>query len=183
MRYLDVKVNLRHNAAVRDAVDAILEQWRTERPEVEIDPVAVVGRVRRLELLLSRQVRAGLADHDLADWEFDVLATLRRSGPPFVLAVGRLQATMMVSSGTMTHRLDRLERRGLLTRAPDPADRRGVLVQLTEAGRELVDQVLVAHLANERALLAGLSRAEQASLAELLRKLLLHLGDRAPDQR
>lgn len=121
-----------------------------------------------------------LAEHGLSMWQYAVLATLARGSAASQLALAQ---QIHYDKTRLITLLDGLEAAGLVTRAPDPADRRGVLVQLTEAGRELVDQVLVAHLANERALLAGLSRAEQASLAELLRKLLLHLGDRAPDQR
>ncbi|WP_223198743.1 MarR family winged helix-turn-helix transcriptional regulator [Solihabitans fulvus] len=166
---------------VRDAVDMIIEQWRTQRPGIGPEPIGVVGRVSRLESLLGKGIADNFAKHGLGPWEFDVLATLRRAGEPFVRTVGSLQGSMMISSGTMTHRLDRLEQRALVGRAPDPNDRRGVLVRLTPEGLALVDEVVVTHLATERTLLAGLTQAEQDQLAALLRTLLLHLGDTAPE--
>ncbi|GAB3914352.1 MarR family transcriptional regulator [Kibdelosporangium lantanae] len=161
--------------AVRDAVDTIMDQWRVERPDVDPEPMGVTVRAARLAALLERGMDDTLADHGLAGWEFEVLASLRRSGPPYELTVGRLLATMMISSGTMTHRLDRLEKRRLVVRTKNPDDRRGIRVRLTEDGRQLVDEVLVAHLARERELLGGLDEAGQQQLAGLLRKLLLSL--------
>ncbi|MFB9427807.1 MarR family winged helix-turn-helix transcriptional regulator [Streptoalloteichus tenebrarius] len=167
----------RRQSPFEDAVAAIIEQWRRERPDLDPSPIGVVGRLGRLAVLIDRGLAQNFARFDLSGWEFDVLAALRRSGEPFRLTVGRLQSTMMISSGTMTHRLDRLEKRGLVERAPDPTDRRGVLVQLTAGGREVVDEAVVAHLDRERQLLSGLDESGQRQLADLLRRLLVHLGD------
>ncbi|SHE69641.1 MarR family winged helix-turn-helix transcriptional regulator [Streptoalloteichus hindustanus] len=174
------RAKARPRSPFEDAVAAIIDQWRRERPDLDPSPIGVVGRLGRLTVLIDRGLAQNFARYDLTGWEFDVLAALRRSGDPFRLTVGRLQSTMMISSGTMTHRLDRLEKRGLVERAPDPADRRGVLVQLTHGGRELVDEVVGAHLDRERQLLAGLDGPGQDQLADLLRQLLVHLGD-TPD--
>jgi DNA-binding MarR family transcriptional regulator len=162
---------------VGDAVDTILDQWRAERPDLDPRPMGVTVRAARLAALLERGMDDTLADHGLAGWEFEVLASLRRSGSPFELTVGRLLSTMMISSGTMTHRLDRLEKRRLVVRAKDPQDRRGIRVRLTADGRELVDEVVGEHLDRERQLLAGLDDEGQQQLADLLRRLLLSLND------
>lgn len=162
---------------MRDAVDMIMDQWLAERPDLDPRPMGITVRTARLAALLERGTDDNLADHGLAGWEYEVLASLRRRGSPYALTVGRLQSTMMISSGTMTHRLDRLEKRGLVARSKDPEDRRGIRVRLTPLGRELIDEVVVTHLDRERALLAGLDAAAQDQLAELLRKLLLSLDD------
>jgi DNA-binding MarR family transcriptional regulator len=162
---------------MRDAVDTILDQWLAERPDLDPDPMGVTVRVARLAALFERGMDDTLAAQGLAGWEFEVLASLRRSGSPFELTVGRLLSTMMISSGTMTHRLDRLEKRRLVARTKDPLDRRGIRVRLTGEGRQLVDEVVVAHLDRERELLGGLDVEGQRKLADLLRKLLLSLDD------
>ena len=162
---------------MQDAVDRIMAQWREQRPDLDPTNMGVVGRLSRAGALVGKALEENFARFGLSRWEFDVLASLRRSGAPHLLTVGRLQATMMISSGTMTNRLDRLERRGLVARQPDPEDRRGVLVQLTSEGLRLVDEVVEPHLAAETAILAPLTSDEQDQLAGLLRKLLLHLGD------
>ncbi|SMC97957.1 MarR family winged helix-turn-helix transcriptional regulator [Kibdelosporangium aridum] len=155
-----------------DTVDKIIQQWRHERPELDLAPMAVTARLTRLAALLERGVDDTLAAQGLASWEFEVLASLRRNGSPFVLSVGRLQATMMISSGTMTHRLDRLEKRGLVARSKDLNDRRGIQVSLTPDGRTLIDNVIEARLARERDLLTTLDKDQQTNLASLLRGLL-----------
>jgi DNA-binding MarR family transcriptional regulator len=164
-------------AAQRDAVDAILDQWRAERPDVDVSGMAVIGRISRLERVLGVELARVFATHHLERWEFDVLATLRRSGPPFELTVGELLESMMLASGTISHRIDRLEQRGLVERRPDPADGRVVRVRLSRSGRSLVDKALVDHAANETRLLNGLSRREQDQLAALLRRLHLSVGE------
>ncbi|GAA2814500.1 MarR family winged helix-turn-helix transcriptional regulator [Crossiella cryophila] len=167
---------------MRDAVDVIIEQWAREKPGFDVSPVGIVGRTARLHALLDKGIGANFARFGLAHWEYDVLASLRRAGAPYRLTVGQLMASMMISSGAMTNRIDRMAARGLLTREPDPADRRGVLVRLTEAGVTMAEQVLVPHMETERDLLSGLSAKEQQQLAALLRKALLSLEGPAPQQ-
>jgi DNA-binding MarR family transcriptional regulator len=165
----------------RDAVDLLAEQWRRERPDLDPGPMTVVGRISRAHVRLHREVEALFERHGLPPGGFDVLATLRRAGEPYRLSPTRLHRSLMIASGSMTARLDRLEALRLVERSPDPHDRRALLVGLTPAGRELVDVVIAEHLANEDRLLAGLDRHERAALAALLRKLLLALGDAAPE--
>jgi len=154
-----------------DAVDRIVEQWSRERPELDPNPMAVVGRIVRLARELDAPLQRVFGRFALDRGEFDVLASLRRAGDPYRLNPGALVASMMVTSGAVTKRVDRLERVGLVVREPDPQDRRGVLIRLTPKGLELVDQAVEEHLANEERLLAALSRGERERLAHLLRKL------------
>jgi DNA-binding MarR family transcriptional regulator len=136
-----------------------------------------LGRVKRLAQLFERGTRDNFARHGLEPWEFDVLATLRRAGPPYRLSAGQLGRAMMVTSGTVTHRLDRLENAKLVRRIDDPQDRRGVLIELTREGLQLVDSVLEHHLRTEVDLIAGLTKVQQEQLADLLRRLLVARGD------
>jgi DNA-binding MarR family transcriptional regulator len=159
----------------RDGVDLILEQWRRERPELDSSPIGVIGRVSRLARELEQRLEPVYREHGLEPGWHDVLATLRRSGPPYQLRPSEFTSTLMLTSSGTTKRLDRLEQAGLITRAPDPDDRRGTLITLTAAGRELIDSVTEAHLDNERRLLSALSDEEQRRLADLLRKLRLGL--------
>src|SRR4051812_40348396 len=159
----------------RDGVDAILEQWRAERPDLDPTPIGIVGRVSRLARELEARLEPVYKAHGLEPGWHDVLATLRRSGPDYRLRPTDLtNASMLTSSGT-TKRLDKLEQAGLIRREADPNDRRGTLITLTRAGRELIDSVTAAHLANEAQLISALDADEQAALAALLRKLLLAL--------
>lgn len=151
---------------------AIVSSWRRERPDLDVAPLEVLSRVSRLSRRLDLTRSSAFAAHGLDSWAFDVLAALRRSGEPYELSPGALTAETLVTSGTMTNRVDRLERSGLVQRHPDPSDRRGVLVRLTPAGREVVDAALTDLLASERPLLAGLSEGDQETLARLLRRLL-----------
>lgn len=167
----------------RDHVDFILEQWARERPDLDASPMGVIGRTTRAARSLDRGLQEGFRPFDIAGWAFDVLATLRRSGPPFRLTPTKLSDTLMLSSGAMTNRLDHLECAGLIERLPDPTDRRGVLVALTAKGRALIDEAIAAHVANEHRLLAALSPEEQRTLAALLRKLLLSLDGAAAPER
>lgn len=162
-----------------DAVDDILAQWRRERPDVDVAPMGVIGRISRLQQLLNRELREFFAGHGLENWEFDVLATLRRSGAPYELTAGALLRTSMVTSGAITNRIDRLEARGLVERVRDAGDRRSVRIRLTGAGLALVDEVVGLHARNEARLLAGLDPAERERLADTLRTLLESLGDTA----
>jgi len=156
---------------VPDAVDRILEQWALERPELDASPMAVVGRIQRLARQLDAPLQRVFGRFSLDLGEFDVLATLLRAGQPYRLTPGELAESMMVTSGAVTKRVDRLERVSLLAREPDPRDRRGVLVNLTPEGLELINQAVEQHLDNEERLLAALSRKEREQLARLLRKL------------
>ena len=157
---------------MRDAVDDILDQWARERPDLDATPIGVIGRMSRLARALEARLEPVYADHGLEAGWHDLLATLRRQGPPFTLRPTDLtNASMLTSSGT-TKRLDKLESAGLIRREPDPNDRRGTLIALTPAGRELIDSVTAAHLANERRLLEALDEGEKRVLADLLRKLL-----------
>ena len=155
-----------------DEVDRIVAAWRREVPGVDVEPLEVLSRVSRLAHHLDRHRAAAFARHGVEPWEFDVLAALRRSGAPYELSAGRLTAETLVTSGTMTNRVDRLAARGFVERRPDPDDGRGVLVGLTGAGREVVEAALAALVERERTLLADLSAADQAALAALLRRLV-----------
>ncbi len=158
---------------MRDEVDRLVEAWRRERADLDLRPMEVLSRVTRLGHHLDRARRQAFAEHDIESWEFDVLAALRRSGTPYQLSPGRLLKETLVTSGTMTNRVDRLVARGLVERMPDPNDRRGVLVRLTAAGRVTVDSALEGLLSREQALLAGLDTAEQRTLARLLHTLVV----------
>jgi DNA-binding MarR family transcriptional regulator len=161
--------------AERDGVDLILEQWRSERPELDPSPIGVIGRISRLARELEQRLEPVYREHGLEPGWHDVLATLRRTGPPYQLRPSDFAGQLMLTSSGTTKRLDRLEQAGLITRAPDPDDRRGTLITLTEAGHELIDAVTEAHLDNERELLGALTSDEQQRLADLLRKLMLGL--------
>lgn len=165
-----------------DVVDQILAQWRKERPDVDVWPMGVVGRITRLSRLLDRELKEFFAGHGLERWEFDVLATLRRSGPPYELTAGALNRAAMVTSGAVTNRIDRLAARGLVERLPDEEDRRSVRVRLTDQGRAMVDEIVGPHVANEVRLLAGLAPEERDRLTGLLRGLLESLGDTSADE-
>jgi DNA-binding MarR family transcriptional regulator len=160
-----------------DAVDAIIAMWAREKPELDAAPMGIVGRISRLSRLLDKELKDFFAGHGLEFWEFDVLATLRRSGEPYELSAGALLKTAMVTSGAITNRVDRMETKGLVQRVPDPGDRRGVRIRLTPAGLELIDKLMPLHVANERRLLAVLGDDERGALADLLRALASGLGD------
>lgn len=156
-----------------DAVDWILEQWQRERPDLDASPMAVMGRIARLAKHFERSIQATVSEFGLNPGEFDVLATLRRSGKPYQLSPTDLFNAMMVSSGTMTHRIDRLEQADLVKRIPDPGDRRGTLIQLTHKGFNVIEKATEAHVANGHRLLNTLKKKEREVLAELLHQLLM----------
>jgi DNA-binding MarR family transcriptional regulator len=158
-----------------DPVDAILAQWQQERPDLDVSAMGIVGRIGRLTKYLERSLQEVFSEFDLQAGEFDVLATLRRSGQPHQLTPTTLFNTLMISSGTMTYRLDRLEQAALVQRIPDPSDRRGTLIQLTTKGFAVIDTAVEAHVANLNRLLSGLEEPEREALAQLLRKLLISL--------
>jgi len=157
---------------MEDEVDRLIEAWRRERPDLDVAPMEVLSRVSRLARHLDRARSQAFDTHGLESWEFDVLAALRRAGTPYQLSPGRLLKETLVTSGTMTNRVDRLAARGLVERLPDPNDRRGVLVQLTPAGRDKVDAAMADLLTHERALLGGLSERDQQKIARALRELV-----------
>jgi DNA-binding MarR family transcriptional regulator len=163
-----------------DAVDRIAAQWRRERPDVDPSPMEVVGRISRLAALLDRELDRVFSAHGISGGDFDVLASLRRAGAPYRLTPGELSRSTMVTTGGTTKRLDRLEARGLIRREPDPRDRRGKLIALTDEGLALVDRVVGEHFANEARLLSALPDASRGRLVGLLRELLLSLDDRPP---
>lgn len=148
-------------------------QWRRERPEIDPFPMALLGRLNEASLIVMRDwLTPVMARFGLQPGEFDVLATLRRSGPPYALTPTALYETTMMSSGGMTARIDRLEKAGLVERRKHPTDRRGTLVALTRKGRALIDRAYDAHAANEAELVSVLSRSEQKTLDGLLAQLI-----------
>ncbi|ESA37400.1 transcriptional regulator [Leptolyngbya sp. Heron Island J] len=155
-----------------DQIDKILTQWRDETPDLDLSSLAVIGRILQLARLLEKHRETVLADFDLNLWSFDMLATLRRQGPPYQLKPTELYGLLMLSSGAMTNRIDRLEKAGWVTRLRDPDDRRSVIVQLTNQGMEYVDTVMPVLFERENRLLDDLSQAETATLITLLRKFL-----------
>jgi DNA-binding MarR family transcriptional regulator len=166
---------MERTAQARDEVDDLVAAWQAERPDLDVKPLQVLSRVSRLARHLDRARRAAFAGHDLEPWEFDVLAALRRQGSPYELSPGALLRTTLVTSGTMTNRVDRLEQAGLVRRRPDPEDKRGVLVTLTAAGQTRVDAALADLLESEQALLASLPEDSRQTLADLLSILLAPL--------
>src|SRR6266496_6239718 len=157
---------------LQDEVDDLVASWRAERLDIEVGPLQILSRVSRLARHLDRARRAAFAAHQLGTWEFDVLSALRRQGPPYQLSPGALLRATLVTSGTMTNRIDRLAAAGLVRRHRDPQDKRGVLVALTARGQAVADAALADLLQHERKLLAGLSAGQRRELAGLLRVLL-----------
>lgn len=156
-----------------DPVDRILTQWQQERPDLDVSPMGIVGRITRLAKHLERAIQEKFAEFGLTVGEFDVLATLRRAGQPYQLSPTDLFNTLMVTSGTMTHRLDRLEKAELIDRLPDPCDRRGTIISLTKKGFDLIEEAVTAHVANEHNILSALETSEREELILLLRRLLI----------
>jgi DNA-binding MarR family transcriptional regulator len=161
------------NIAHMDEIDRIVAQWNGVLPELDVTPTHTLQRITRLSLLQAGSFSRVFAPYGVSFGEYLVLAALRRAGPPYRMNPTALFNSVILSSGAMTNRLDRLEAMGLVERLPDPTDRRGRLVALTDRGRELVDRSVVDHLENERRLLGALDEDEQEQLAGLLRKLLL----------
>ena len=164
-----------------DHVDRILEQWRRERPDLDVAPMGLLGRFGRLHAHLAREIEATLARHGMNRASFDVMATLRRAGKPFCLSPGDLLAATMVTSGTMTNRIDQLEKQGLVERIPHPQDGRSVLIGLTAQGLELVDRAVTDHVANQHRLTQPLSHEELGALDHLLARYLASFE--APDNQ
>ncbi|MGQ0629437.1 MAG: MarR family winged helix-turn-helix transcriptional regulator [Sporichthyaceae bacterium] len=158
---------------MQDEVDRLVAAWRQQRPDLDVRPLEVLSRVTRLARHLDRARARAFAEHDLQMWEFDVLSALRRSGQPYRMSPGALLTQTLVTSGTMTNRIDRLAARDLVRREPAPGDRRGVLVVLTAAGLACVDAALRDLLAHEQQLLASLTEHQREELASLLRALVI----------
>ncbi|MET7978904.1 MarR family transcriptional regulator [Streptomyces mirabilis] len=157
----------------QDPVDAIIEQWATVRPDLDTAAMEVFGRVFRLTRTMGDRMEKAYAPYGISRGEFDVLATLRRSDDPYTLSPRQLSATLMLTTGGMTGRLDKLERAGLLRRSPDPHDRRGLQVTLTDKGLRLIDEAVGAGLAVQTEALAHLDEERAGQLAALLRELLM----------
>jgi len=156
-----------------DHVERILEQWRQERPDIDVAPMGLIGRVMRLSQILSQEMGKTWAAHGLNAASFDVLATLRRSGPPYRLSPGDLMAMTLVTSGTMTNRIDQLEKTELVERLPNPADGRGFLISLTEKGFAVIDTAVADHVRTQKRLVSTLSDGELADLTAGLKAFLL----------
>ncbi|MFT7021820.1 MAG: DNA-binding MarR family transcriptional regulator [Rhodococcus sp. (in: high G+C Gram-positive bacteria)] len=174
VKQFDVEI---FGGSLSDAVDSFLAQWQLERPEMDASPMGIVGRLSRTSRLVEREIREYFAGEDMEPWEFDVLATLRRSGPPYTLTPKDLVARTMVGSAAMTNRVDRLVAKDLVSRETDPSNRRSILISLTEHGHDLVERVVDGHVANAARVVADLDPGERIELDRLLRKLLISLGD------
>ncbi|MEL6241893.1 MAG: MarR family transcriptional regulator [Pseudomonadota bacterium] len=158
-----------------DVVDGILDQWAIARPDLDVRAMGPVGRLGRIAHHFSVKMGATFAEFGLNAAGFDVLATLRRSDPPHALAAGDLMTSMMITSGTMTNRIDQLEKSGLVERGADPADGRRTLIRLTPKGFALIDQVVERHVATQESLLSILSESEIRDLDALLKTMLIKL--------
>lgn len=155
-----------------DGVDKIVAQWNRERPELDVEPMALIGRVMRIASHLSKGMGETLATYDLNGASFDLLATLRRSGAPYALSPTDLMTTMMITSGTMTNRIDQLVKRNFVERVANENDGRGFLIKLTGEGFDLIDEVVGAHVKTQTRLVSGFSKADQKTMNQLLSKLL-----------
>jgi DNA-binding MarR family transcriptional regulator len=163
-----------------DHVDRVRAQWRAVRPELDTASVAIVARIGRIAAYFDQATDALMGERGLARSSWDVLASLRRVGPPYELTPTELYRALMRSSGAMTNRLHRLERAGLIERSPHPGDGRGRLVRLTARGRKLVDEIAPIHLENEERLIASLTDADRSALEDLLRRLTRSLEETRP---
>jgi DNA-binding MarR family transcriptional regulator len=159
----------------RDHVDLIIEQWNRERPDLDLSSVAVIARVSRLSRLLEANLERVLESYGINASGFGVLAALRRAGHPYRLSPNALHRSQLVTSAAITNRLDRLAIKGLISRGPDPQDRRRIVVALTKKGRELIDEVITAHVQEGHRLLATLGSAEKERVSKVIRKALLDL--------
>ncbi|MHA6823169.1 MarR family winged helix-turn-helix transcriptional regulator [Ralstonia pseudosolanacearum] len=156
-----------------DRAALAVEQWNRERPDLDVNSMLLLGRLGEAAIVIARErLNPLFAEYGLQPGEFDVLATLRRSGAPYALTPTALYDAAMMSSGGMTNRIDRLQQAGWVERRPNPEDGRGTLVALTKAGFALIDQAVGAHVENQRAVLSVLTDAEQRQLAKLLSKLI-----------
>jgi DNA-binding MarR family transcriptional regulator len=159
-----------------DAVQRLVDQWGPERPDLDLDVMATAARLMQAGALIGRQIEQLAAGYGVNRAEGDVLFALRRSGPPYRLLPSQLSEALLVSSGTLTSRLDRLERKGLIERIPNPSDRRSVEIALTESGRGMADEAVTIHVENERKMLSVLSAREREALNRITSKLIEHIG-------
>lgn len=159
-----------------DHVARVMAQWSAERPDLDPSPQGIIGRLHRIALRLTEELVAVYADHGLGEGEFDILATLRRSGAPYTLTPTELAAQTMVTSGAITKRVDRCAAQGWVTRRRSEDDGRGRVIALTPVGKELIDAAFSAHIANEQRLLSGFSDAEREALTGLLERWSVRLG-------
>lgn len=166
---------------MRDHTDWVVEGWKQQRPDLDVSPIGVINRLNRLQSYLQPEIAAVFERFGLTAPSFAVIAALRRAGPPYQHSQRALMDTLQLTSGTISVRIDRLEREGIVQRTPDPGDQRGVLVRLTEKGLKLFDQVTPLHLANEDRLLSALSQEQREHLASLLRTLLLSFESLDPE--
>jgi DNA-binding MarR family transcriptional regulator len=162
-----------------DRVDLIVEQWARQRPDLDLTAMGMVARILRLSRVLEREINLLFERFGLNRGEFDVLAALRRSGRPFRLTPSRLADSLLISTGAMTNRIDRLEQSGLVRRLGDDSDRRVVVVELTARGQRLIDRTIDEHVDNERRLAGRLNTPDQRELNDLLRRWLMGLEGNA----
>jgi DNA-binding MarR family transcriptional regulator len=165
------------SAQREDAVDAIIDQWAAARPDLDTKAMEVFGRIHRLSRAMGDRAEKAYAPYGISRGEFDVLATLRRAGAPYALSPRQLSSTLMLTTGGMTGRLDKLERAALLRRSPDPHDRRGLQVTLTEKGLAVIDEAVAAGLTAQTRALSSLDAQQADQLADLLRVLLAGAQD------
>lgn len=164
----------------RDVVDRIVGEWAQTNASVDVSPIEIIGRVSRLSRIIDRRLAENFAAHDIDNWMYDVMATLRRIAAPHELSAGELVNQTMVTTGAMTNRIDRLENRGFVKRVASQADRRSVTVRLTRAGVHKVDEVAASHYDLERQLINALSASKRKDMQNSLRTLLISLGDIDP---
>jgi DNA-binding MarR family transcriptional regulator len=165
-----------------DHVDHLVAQWQTELPELDVSPMHVIARISRLSRILERQIEGVYEPYGLNQAQFGVLAALRRAGPPYCLSPTDLYNSLLISSGAMTNRLERLTSAGYVRRVPDPGDGRSLLVALTPKGKRLIDKLLELHYENESALLASLDPRDRKALTKILRQLLIEFEDDVPPE-
>ncbi len=177
VKYLYIKIFGNLTAMKSDLIDDLITQWSRERPDLDASAMGVVGRILRLAPLLQRRGEAILEPFNLTMWQFDVLATLRRVGKPFRLSPTQLMHAVMLSSGAMTNRIDRLETAGLVKREPDSSDRRGLQIALTSKGLELINRAIEARLEDAEGVVRFLNHRDRQTLAPLLRKLLAEIEE------
>ncbi|WP_114285216.1 MarR family winged helix-turn-helix transcriptional regulator [Candidatus Halocynthiibacter alkanivorans] len=161
------------NSPTLDRAELVTRQWHRQLPDLDLRPMAMLGRLNQASMLIMRDnLEPVFKSHGLVSGEFDVLSTLRRAGAPYALTPTELFESTMITSGGMTARLDRLEKRGLLSRAPNPNDRRGTIVSLTADGKDLLEAALADHVVNLERIAASLNEDEQKQLSALLAKLI-----------